>query len=221
MPCWTQTVLQSCNARAAPVLWYRPGSGVQRTQHRAFCLRQVTGRRRAGFTGCFTRWGDIKEGCRGSRRDWRQESPTPKFTPVEPVGGPQSCSFPIQWALCPVGERQRRHLNSYSGLHRDKCLYISAIWALRQIGQEEHLGKLDPKVIMCFRHSGGASEIKTIPGITFGRDKSSSTPWLTLYLDAGWSWLDYVKGLIWAVIKNSEIQKKTTPRLKEAILSYV
>lgn len=47
------------------------------------------------------------------------------------------------------------------------------------------MGKLDPEVTTCFRHSGGASEINMIPAITFGRDKSSSTPWLTLYLDAG------------------------------------
>lgn len=181
----------------------------QRTQHRAFCLRQVTGNRRAGFQGALQDEGLYREaaGPAGGTED--EESPTPKFPPMEPVGGPPSCSFPIQWASGPAGERRHRNLNSYSGLHGDKHLYISAIWAL------EHLGKLDPKVIMCFRHSGGASEIKMIPGITFGRDKSWSTPWLTLYLDAGWSWLDYVKDLIWAVIKNSETQKKRLQGLKK------
>ena len=145
-----------------------------------------------------------------------KESPAPKFTSREPLGGPQFCSFPIQWELCPVGERHHRNLNYYcSGLQGDKYLYILAIWALRKIEQEEHLGKLDPKVITCFKRSDGALEIKMILGVTFGKNKSWATLCPTLYLDVGWSRLDYVKDLIWAVIKNAEIQKKLLQGLKK------
>lgn len=42
----------------------------QWTQHGAFCLRQVTSNRRAGFPGSFTRRGDIKEAS-GRQSSWK------------------------------------------------------------------------------------------------------------------------------------------------------
>lgn len=90
-----------------------------------------------------------------ARRAEAKENPAPKFISMEPVGGPQSCSFPIQWELCPVGGIQHRNLNSYLGLHSDRHLNISAIRALGNGEQEEYFGNLNPKVIMCFRHLDG------------------------------------------------------------------
>ena len=95
-----------------------------------------------------------------------KESPAPKLISVEPIGGSQSCSFPIGCELCPGGEGQQRNLNSYSSPCGDKRIDISAIGPLRKIEQEPHLGKMKPKVIMHFNHLDRALEIKVTLGIT-------------------------------------------------------
>lgn len=122
---------------------------------------------------------------------------------------PESCSkvdpnvaigglFPIQLLSHSIGTAST--VEDHKGICiltlancKESTWHILAVWASWNITQEEHLGKLNLRVIKCFSHLDGDLGKNIIVGTSFGKNKSQYILCLTFYVNPWCFWLDYVK----------------------------